>query len=552
MGIREVFNDWLTQPQDSPTPSEDWIDRGMVALFDCRQGRELILDVPATTDAVPRAASTEGIAPDFSNIAQVYPHRPQYGVTGPLSILVYCDVDALTNSGDLIGKGSGTFTTATPYGLKIGVSATDSRISLLRGGNPGVGSNNWYMTASAANTFSAPINAIPILVVDPTGLLQGTRINWANGTKSSATQVAGIARAEPVTDGGGSIYIGKRDTVYLDGRIYFIAVFNRALSDDEAQSLSSNPWQVYEPQRVIVPVIAAGTQTLTPALYTNTNTFYNATVSTSTTLTPALYTNTNTFYGPTVSSTYALLPSLYTNNNVFYGPTVSATYALSPSLYTNTNTFYGPTVTVGTVTLSPSLYTNTNTFYSAVVSQGGVVLQPDLYTNTNTFYSPTVTTGAVTLLPSLYTNANTFYSPTITVGAVTLLPSLYSNTNTFYSATVTLGGATQTLTPALYSNTNVFYSPTVTVGTVTLLPSLYTNTNEFYSPTVSQAGTVIIYPELFVNTNTFFGHYIFNEYPDPTDVRFGVKYGPSGIYTGALLVSPGETSVAIRSFTRKF
>jgi hypothetical protein len=256
MGIRESFTDWVTQPQDSPTPSEDWIDRGMVALFDCRQGRELILDVPATTDTLSRVASTQGVAPDFSGVAQVYPHRPQYGVTGPLSILVYCDVDALTNSGDLIGKGSGTFTTATPYGLKIGVSATDSRISLLRGGNPGIGSNNWYMTASAANTFSAPINAIPILVVDPTGLLQGTRINWANGTKSSATQVAGVARAEPVTDGGGPIYIGKRDTVYLDGRIYFIAVFNRALSDDEAQSLSSNPWQVYEPQRTIVPAVS--------------------------------------------------------------------------------------------------------------------------------------------------------------------------------------------------------------------------------------------------------------------------------------------------------
>ena len=41
-------------------------------------------------------------------------------------------------------------------------------------------------------------------------------------------------------------------------------------------------------------------------------------------------------------------------------------------------------------------------------------------------------------------------------------------------------------------------------------------------------------------------------YPDPSQVLEGVVYGPGGIYTGTLVVTPGETSVAIRSFTRKF
>ena len=41
-------------------------------------------------------------------------------------------------------------------------------------------------------------------------------------------------------------------------------------------------------------------------------------------------------------------------------------------------------------------------------------------------------------------------------------------------------------------------------------------------------------------------------YPDPGDVRDGVIYGPGGIFTGTLVATSGETSVAIRSFTRKF
>lgn len=41
-------------------------------------------------------------------------------------------------------------------------------------------------------------------------------------------------------------------------------------------------------------------------------------------------------------------------------------------------------------------------------------------------------------------------------------------------------------------------------------------------------------------------------FPPPSDVREGVVYGPGGIYTGTLVAGAGETSVAIRSFTRKF
>ena len=87
------------------------------------------------------------------------------------------------------------------------------------------------------------------------------------------------------------------------------------------------------------------TQTLAPGLYTNSNTFYAATVTPgAVTLAPARYDNTNQFYSPTVSYSNTLVPGLLTNTNEFYSPTVSAPYVivqyLLPSLYENTNTFY--------------------------------------------------------------------------------------------------------------------------------------------------------------------------------------------------------------------
>jgi hypothetical protein len=41
-------------------------------------------------------------------------------------------------------------------------------------------------------------------------------------------------------------------------------------------------------------------------------------------------------------------------------------------------------------------------------------------------------------------------------------------------------------------------------------------------------------------------------YPDPSDVRFGVTYGPGGIYVGTLVVGTGDSVQNIRSFTERF
>ncbi len=236
-------------------------------------------------------------------------------------------------------------------------------------------------------------------------------------------------------------------------------------TQDELCELTLNPWSVYETpkRRIYVPSAGGGSQSLTPSLFTNTNTFHAPTVTAgAVTLAPALFTNTQTFYSPTVSAAYSLTPALYTNTQVFFGPTVSATYALTPSLFTNAQSFFSPTVSTS-YTLTPALFTNTQTFYSPIVSlEGGAQnLLPNLYTNIQTFYSPTITAGAVTLQPSLYTNAQSFSSPTVSA-TYTIAPSLFTNGQTFYSPTIV--GGTLTISPDLFVNEQVFFGPAITGG----------------------------------------------------------------------------------------
>jgi hypothetical protein len=235
------------------------------------------------------------------------------------------------------------------------------------------------------------------------------------------------------------------------------------------------------------------------------------------TLTPGLYTNTNTFYGHTVSAgPVTLSPGLLTNEQVFYSPTVAAgavTQDLLPGLLTNAQTFYGPTVNRGAVTLLPGLYSNAQTFFAPAVT-ASKTLAPGRYDNAQVFYGPTVT-SVRTLTAARYDNANTFFTHVVTQGGVTLVPPLVTNDQIFYPATVTPGAAT--LTAALFTNEQVFYAPTVSQATPGLLePTLVVNTNVFYG---GQVNLNITFPDWvepgwvedgwvgwpYFNTQTFFG-----------------------------------------------
>ena len=73
--------------------------------------------------------------------------------------------------------------------------------------------------------------------------------------------------------------------------------------------------------------------------------------------------------GEAFTSTQTLTPSLVTNTQTFYGPTISpGAVSIAPSLVTNTQVFYSPTVTPGAVLLAPELVSNEQVFYGPTVS----------------------------------------------------------------------------------------------------------------------------------------------------------------------------------------
>lgn len=305
---------------------------------------------------------------------------------------------------------------------------------------------------------------------------------------------------------------------FIQGRVYELAHGKGILSSADRSLLQTyfaartvqtlTPSLFTNSQTFYAPTVALSGQTLTPNLFTNSQTFYAPTVTPgTTTLTPLLFTNTNTFYGPTVAAgAVALTPALFTNAQSFFAPTVSpGAVTLTPALFTNSQTFFVPSVAPGSVTLTPSLFTNAQSFFAPTVSPGGVTLTPSLFTNSQSFFATTVAAGGVTLTPALFTNSQSFFAPTVTA-SYTLQPDLFTNVQTFYAATVTQPASNQTLVPSLFTNTNTFHPATVSPGAVTLTPNLFTNAQIFYSVTLVGGPTLnrSLGPSLFTNPQVFY------------------------------------------------
>ena len=218
-------------------------------------------------------------------------------------------------------------------------------------------------------------------------------------------------------------------TYQHDDPLYLVAVWNRQLPKNLAASLSVNPWQIFAPipRNVFADVAGgSGSQTLSPSLYSNSQSFYAPTLAPgAVTVTPSLLTNTQSFYAPTVSiagGPQQLTANRLDNTQVFYAPTLApGAVTVTPSLYNNSQTFYSLTLS-STKTLSAALFTNAPTFYASIVSLGSgpQVISPPLLVNAQSYFTQLVTPGQVSLFPALLTNSQSFYPATVSDGSTGL------------------------------------------------------------------------------------------------------------------------------------
>ena len=178
-------------------------------------------------------------------------------------------------------------------------------------------------------------------------------------------------------------------------------------------------------------------------------------------ITGALFTNSQTFYGATVGRGAVNIDgALVTNIQTFYGAAITATYGITGAKFDNSQTFYAATVTPGSVDIAGALFTSGQTFYQATVAPGAVDIAGSLYTNTQTFYGASIVQDGAdqTITAALYTNAQAFFEATVAVGAVDIAAELFTNEQVFFGATVSpVSAQTQQRGDDAPSGRNRFY-----------------------------------------------------------------------------------------------
>lgn len=182
-------------------------------------------------------------------------------------------------------------------------------------------------------------------------------------------------------------------------------------------------------QRVQQAVAPPEDLALVAGLFTETQTFYSATVVPDGLVTVPLHTNTQTFYAPIVGAAPFIALPLHTNTQSTFAPQINL--HLVASRLTNSQTFYSPTLLTSTGIAAP-LHTNSQSFYAPQIN---LRLVAPLTTNSQTFYAPTVTTGT-TLITPLHSNSQSFYGPQVNQQ---IRPPLFTNTTAFRTALISNG-----------------------------------------------------------------------------------------------------------------
>jgi len=209
-----------------------------------------------------------------------------------------------------------------------------------------------------------------------------------------------------------------------------------------------------------------GGQSITGSLFTNSNSFYGATVGRGTVnISGALYSDADTFYAATLSKTYAITGARFDNSAQFYAATVApGTVTISGALFTDGDTFYAAAVGRGAVDIAGALYTDPDSFYAATVGQAGAPQNIDgaLFSSANAFYVSTVS-ASYTVSGALYSDADAFYAATVST-SYAIAGSLYTDADTFFAASISQPNTPQTITGQLYANDNQFFGGVVAGG----------------------------------------------------------------------------------------
>lgn len=137
-----------------------------------------------------------------------------------------------------------------------------------------------------------------------------------------------------------------------------------------------------------------GDQSITGALYTDSDTFNANTVGASYGITGALYSDADTFHTATLAASYAVTGGLFSDGDSFYQASVApGAVNIAGGLYSDPDSFHGATVTAasGDQTITGTLFSDADTFHAAsVLLQQDQAITGALFANDNSFYQASI------------------------------------------------------------------------------------------------------------------------------------------------------------------
>jgi branched-subunit amino acid transport protein len=229
----------------------DAVSRMPAASDGSTQGRGLYRNLATTGGA-------------FSNTLASFTNIPSAEMLGEMSIAAGVAPTSLNNYSQIISAGKITSNFNTPFDFRMGVSANDAFLYLFRANASAykyfkpsgtadriAAGSRGFVGVSAGNVIEEAPTFYSYDEGDPRFLILAADAGTGTGTGAATTL------REPM-------YIGKRfDAVtYLNGSLFFVAGFNKKLSESAFRALNECPWQILAPltttKYFIYPTTAAG------------------------------------------------------------------------------------------------------------------------------------------------------------------------------------------------------------------------------------------------------------------------------------------------------
>lgn len=249
MGLIQFDKRWVRQPQFASVV--DWsnpLTAGLVSLINPATGLELVSRSRVTeNDSIVKSASKLGrtVAASANGGAAAIAGNATGVTTGPLTDFVFVD------SAVIVGGSSFLYACGTYDGGSNGCGITIEHGTISnRWGAVDIGSNLTNSLASSGEQCPLDGGFLVHTRDGTTHRLYRNGVLKASvaGTSGNASSSAKFVACNLVATGGTFSTIAP---IALAGR------FNRKLSDSEVSQLSANPWQLFAPRRIWVPVSAA-------------------------------------------------------------------------------------------------------------------------------------------------------------------------------------------------------------------------------------------------------------------------------------------------------